>query len=77
MGNSDLEPYAMPSEHPVTLSIPEACDRIGVGETTLRAMMSDGRLPFSRIVGATGSRGRVIIKVADVDALLDSTRVQS
>lgn len=61
---------------PLSVSICEACQRLGVGETTLRALLDDGRLPFSRIPGANPhSRGRILIKVADLAGLLDKTRV--
>ena len=61
---------------PLAVSISEACQRIGVGETTLRALLENGRLRFSRIPGANpDGRGRVLIKVADLAALLDATQV--
>jgi excisionase family DNA binding protein len=61
---------------PLSVSISESCQRLGVGETTLRALLDNGRLPFSRVPGANpDSRGRVLIKVADLNALLDATRV--
>jgi excisionase family DNA binding protein len=61
---------------PLAVSISEACQRIGIGETTMRALLDNGRLPFSRIPGANPKgRGRVLIKVADLNALLDKTRV--
>lgn len=64
------------SPEPLAVSISEACQRLGVGETTLRALLDNGRLPFSRVPGANpDSRGRVLIKVADLAALLDATRV--
>src|SRR5260370_1378867 len=71
------ETCAMPDLiQPLAVSIPEACRRLGVGETTLRILLETGRLPFSRIPGANpGGRGRVLIKVADLNALLDATRV--
>jgi excisionase family DNA binding protein len=59
---------------PLAVSISEACQRLGVGETTLRAMLDAGRLPFSRLGALPGKRGRVVIKMADLTALLDATR---
>jgi excisionase family DNA binding protein len=59
---------------PLAVSISEACQRLGVGETTLRAMLDAGRLPFSRLGALPEKRGRVVIKVADLTALLDATR---
>lgn len=62
---------------PLAVSIQEACQRLSVGETTLRTLLDTGRLPFSRIPGANpAGRGRVLIKVADLAALLDQTRVK-
>jgi excisionase family DNA binding protein len=52
------------------LSIREACRRLNVSENTLRAMMADGRLPYRRIIGRSGTRGRIVIREADVDDLL-------
>jgi hypothetical protein len=39
----------------------------------LRALLQSSRLPYSRI-GLPGKRGRVLIKVSDLDKLLDDTR---
>jgi excisionase family DNA binding protein len=43
---------------------------LGVGVSTIRCMIQDGRLPHTRIVGRIGERGTIRIKLADVDALL-------
>jgi hypothetical protein len=80
MGHSVLEGHAMPeqvsSETILAVNIPEACRRISVGETLLREMMADGRLPFSRLPGSRpDSRGRIVIRVTDLDKLLIATRV--
>jgi excisionase family DNA binding protein len=71
------ETYAMPDLiQPLAVSIEQACQCLGVGETTLRALLDNGRLPFSRVPGANPEgRGRVLIKVSDLNALLDATRV--
>jgi excisionase family DNA binding protein len=59
---------------PLSVSISEACQRIGVGETTMRALLDSGRLPFSRVPGANPeSRGRILIRVRDLDKLLTAT----
>ena len=64
------------SESILAVNIPEACRRISIGETLLREMMADGRLPFSRLPGAKrDSRGRIVIRVTDLDKLLTATRV--
>jgi excisionase family DNA binding protein len=63
--------------HPLAVSIEQACQCLGVGETLLRQMMADGRLPFSRVSSANAAtRGRVLIRVADLDKLLIATRVE-
>lgn len=65
------------SSEPLAVSIAEACQRIGVGETTLRALLDNGRLPFSRVPGANpDSRGRILIRVRDLDKLLTATAVK-
>ncbi|MGY3441103.1 helix-turn-helix domain-containing protein [Bradyrhizobium sp. USDA 4473] len=61
---------------PIALSINQACKYLGVGETTLRTVLDAGRLPFSRLPAANPKgRGRILIKIADLDALLNATRV--
>jgi hypothetical protein len=69
-------PEKLASEYILAVNIPEACRRISVGETLLREMMADGRIPFSRLPGAKPhSRGRIVIRVTDLDKLLIATRV--
>jgi hypothetical protein len=64
------------SENILAVNIPEACRRISIGETLLRELMADGRLPFCRLPGAKrDSRGRIVIRVTDLDKLLIATRV--
>jgi hypothetical protein len=66
----------MPDPLPkLAVAIPEACHMIGVGETLLREMMTDGRLRYSRIA-KKGKRGRILIRVADLDKLIDKTAVR-
>ena len=60
----------------IAVPIPEACNMIGIGETLLREMMGDGRLRFSRIA-KKGKRGRILIRVADLEKLIDKTAVRS
>jgi excisionase family DNA binding protein len=71
-----LEPVAMTAPKPsivpadaLAISIPEAAGRLGIGETTLRAMIDGGILPAVRI-GLPGKRGRVVVRVSDLDKLL-------
>lgn len=42
---------------------------LGVSKSTVRLMLKDGRLPYSRV------GRRVVIQLADLEALLASTRV--
>ena len=60
-----MEPQAI-----LAVTIAEAARRLSVSPTTIRAMLTDKRLPCTRIVGRSGTRGRLVIRVADLDALL-------
>ena len=60
----------------LSVPIPEACRMLGIGKTLLREQMADGRLPFSRI-GRKGKRGRILIKVADLEKLLAKTTARN
>lgn len=62
----------MPIE-PIAVTIAAAAARLSISISTLRAMIADKRLPCSRLVGRAGSRGRILIRVADLDALLSSS----
>jgi excisionase family DNA binding protein len=57
---------------PIAVSIAGAAKRLGVGKSTIRCMIQDGRLPHTRLVGRVGERGTIRIKLSDVDALLTS-----
>lgn len=59
----------------LAVPIPDACRMLSIGETLLREQMADGRLPFSRI-GKKGKRGRILIKVVDLEKLLAKTAVK-
>jgi|GEM_PF-5447157 len=61
----------------LSVPIPEACRLLGVGPTTLRALIADKRLTASRLTGRPGSRGRIVVHVAALKALLNETRVAS
>jgi excisionase family DNA binding protein len=52
------------------LSPAAAAAWLGVSKTTVRLMLKEHRLPFSRI------GRRIIIRLADLQALLDATRVE-
>ena len=60
----------------IAVGIAEACTMISVGETLLREMMDDGSLPFSR-VARKGKRGRIVIRVSDLDKFLTNAAVRS
>ena len=55
---------------PLALTIPEAARRLSVSVSTIRELIRSKRLPFVRIVGRAGSRGRVLVRTADLDALI-------
>jgi excisionase family DNA binding protein len=55
---------------PLALTVAEAAPRLSVSVSTIRAMIADKRLPCVRLVGRKGSRGRVLVRTADLDALL-------
>ena len=61
----------------LAVPIPEACRMLSIGETLLREQMADGRLPFSRIVRKGKKRGRILIRVADLEELLSKTAVRT
>jgi excisionase family DNA binding protein len=70
----DFAMSAIQPLEPLAVSISEACQRIGIGETTLRALLDNGRLPFSRVPGGNPEgRGRILIRVRDLDKLLTDT----
>ena len=54
----------------IAVSIAGAAKRLGVGKSTIRCMIQDGRLPHTRLIGRVGERGTIRIKLSDVDALL-------
>lgn len=55
------------------LTIPQAAERAGVSVFVLRAWLKDG-LPHYRL-GSPGTRGRIWIKAADLDAYRERFRV--
>jgi len=59
---------------PLALTVAEAARRLSVSVSTIRAMIADKRLPCVRLVGRKGSRGRVLVRTADLDALLRDPR---
>lgn len=55
---------------PLALTVAEAARRLSVSVSTIGAMIADKPLPCVRLVGRKGSRGRVLVRTADLDALL-------
>ena len=55
---------------PQALIVAKAARRLSVSVSTIRAMIAVERLPCVRLVGRKGSRGRVLVRTADLDALL-------
>jgi len=53
----------------LSVSPARAAELLDVSKTTIRLMLRDGRLPFSRI------GRRIVIQLDDLKALLASTRV--
>jgi excisionase family DNA binding protein len=53
---------------PLALTVAEAARRLSVSVSTIGAVIADKRLPCVRLVGRKGSRGRVLVRTADLDA---------
>jgi hypothetical protein len=50
--------------------VAEAIRRLSVNVSTVETTIDDKRLPCIRLLGRKGARGRVLVRTADVDALL-------
>jgi excisionase family DNA binding protein len=57
-------------DQPLAVTIADAAKRLSVSPSTIRAMIADNRLRAVHVVGRSGTRGRVVIRVADLEALL-------
>jgi excisionase family DNA binding protein len=66
----------MPASEPLVVSIAEAAQLLSVSPATISHMIADKRLRASRLIGRAGTRGRVVVHVADLVKLLDDTAVQ-
>jgi excisionase family DNA binding protein len=64
-------------EEPLAVSVDEAARRLSVSPATIGHMIDDKRLIASRLIGRAGTRGRVVVHVASLINLLNSTEVQS
>ena len=49
MKPAGAEPRSLPTDQRLTLTIPEACQALGIGETMLRQMIRDRQLPILRL----------------------------
>jgi excisionase family DNA binding protein len=54
----------------ICLNVAEAAVALGCSTKTIRRMLADKRLPYSRLKTSRG-KGRVVIKVADLENLLE------
>lgn len=52
------------------LTVAEAVRRLSVNVSTVGATIDDKRLPCVRLLGRKGARRRVLVRTADVDAIL-------
>ena len=59
------------------MSTPEASEYLGCSESFLRELIAVYRIPFSRIPGADGSRGRIVLRRKVLDVWLESKQVNS
>jgi excisionase family DNA binding protein len=50
------------------VTVTECCRRLGCDQPILRALLMSGRIPYVR------KRGRLLIKVSDLDKYLDDVR---
>jgi hypothetical protein len=55
---------------PLALTVAAAVRRLSVNVSTIGAVIADKRLPCVRLLGRNGSRGRALVRTAEVDALL-------
>jgi excisionase family DNA binding protein len=59
-------PSLPPSTEPLTLSLPKAAKRLGIGKTLMWKLVSDKDIPARRL------NGRIRIRVADLVKFADS-----
>jgi excisionase family DNA binding protein len=59
----------------ICLNVPEAAVALGCSTKTIRRMLADKRPPYSRLRTSRG-KGRVVIKVADLEKLLEPEALQ-
>ena len=59
-----------------TLTVARAAARAGVSKSLVYAWCADGTLPHLR-VGRAGKRGKVLVRAADLDAVLAGFRVRA
>jgi excisionase family DNA binding protein len=61
----------------ITVSVSEAAALIGVSVSTVRTWLRAGTLPYSRLPGRRGDRGTILIRIADIEAMLDGARPEA
>jgi excisionase family DNA binding protein len=59
------------SEIPTNLSPAAAAKWLGISMTTMRTILREHRLPYSKV------GRRIIVRLADLETLLDTTRVSA
>ena len=64
MKPAGAEPRSLPTDQRLTLTIPEACQALGIGETMLRQMIREKQLPILRL------GRRVLVPRQAVEALV-------
>mgnify|MGYP003447544378 CR=1 FL=1 len=58
------------------LTVKEAAERAGVSESLIYQWCDERRLPHYR-VGGRGKRGKILVSPRDLDAFMESLRVES
>jgi excisionase family DNA binding protein len=54
----------------ITLNLPEVAERLGVSLSHVKHLVNNGVLHSTTLPGRSGTRGRRVVRIADVDALL-------
>jgi excisionase family DNA binding protein len=67
----------MSVDHDPLLTTAEVAKRLHCSTKHVRALVARGDLKAVHLLGRTGTRGLTRVRPADLDALLDASRVQS
>jgi hypothetical protein len=54
----------------ISLNLDDAAAAVGCSRKNLERLIEDGLLPSYRLPGGAGGRGRIVVKAADLEALL-------